>query len=71
MSGHMSIKLIPEGKNTFNGTNFPDWEMNLSIVLMYEKILYTIEIPLPSEAPVEEDSAHEAWKMHKSDAITA
>jgi len=60
MSGNMSIRSILEGKNTFNGTNFPDWEMNLRIVLMHEKILYTIEIPLPFEPLVEEDVAHES-----------
>ena len=38
---------------------------------MHEKIRYTIKIPLPSEPPVEEDAAHEAWKTHKSDAIIA
>ena len=65
------IRSILEGKNTFNGTNFPDWEMNLRIVLMHEKILYTIEIPLPSEPLDEAEAAHEAWKTHKSDAITA
>jgi len=71
MSGNVSIKSILDGNNTFNGTNFLDWEMNVRIVLTHEKILYTIETPLPPEPSLEDAVAHEAWKTHKGDMITA
>ncbi|XP_052198287.1 uncharacterized protein LOC127805574 [Diospyros lotus] len=45
--------------------------MNVRIVLTHEKILYTIETPLPPEPSLEDAVAHEAWKTHKGDMITA
>ena len=71
MSGNVSIRSILEGNNTFNRTNFLDWEINLRIVLTHEKILYTIEIPLPLDPPLKDAVAHEARRTHKGDMIPA
>ena len=71
MSENVSIRSILEGNNTFNEINFLNWEMNLRIVLSYEKILYIIERPLSPEPPLEDAIAHEAWRRHKDDVITA
>ena len=60
MSGNVLIRSILEGNNTFNGTNFYDWEIILRIVLTYDKILYTIERSLLAKPLVEEIVAHKA-----------
>ena len=42
MTGKGSVRDIIMGENIFNGLNFPDWDMNLRIVLGAEKLLYSI-----------------------------
>ena len=71
MAGKLSIRDILAGENMFNGTNFSDWEMNLRIVLMHEKLLYTIEKSIRPEPPVFDKVEWELWKTHKEDNFTA
>ena len=59
------------GENVFNGVNFPDWEMNLKIVLGAEKLLYLIERPLGPEPGIEQPVEHELWRTQHDDGFIA
>ena len=54
-------------ENVFDCSNFPDWEMDLKIVLRAAKLLYVIEKPLGPEPEVEQIVEHELWKTHYDD----
>ena len=54
MAGHVSIRFIIEGDNVYDGTNFPDWDMNVRIVLCHERLLYVLDSPIPNE-PSQDD----------------
>ena len=71
MAGKISVRDIIIGENVFNGVNFPDWEMNLRIVLGAEKLLYLIERPLGPESGLEQLVERELWKTHHDDNFTA
>ncbi len=71
MTGKLSIRDILAGENMFDGTNFPDWEMNLRIVLGHEKVLYTIEKPIGPEPPQTDADKWKLWKTHQDDNFTA
>ena len=61
------------GDNVFNGTKFRDWDMNLRIIMGYEKLLYTIERPLGPKPGPEQllELEIELWKTHSGDNSTA
>ena len=71
MAGKISVRDIIMGENVFNGTNFPDWEMNLRIVLGAEKLLYLIEGPLGPEPGPEQPVERELWRTQRDDGFTA
>ena len=69
MSGNISLRTILEGNNVFNGTNFPDWDVNLKIVLGQEKLLYVLDSPVPEEPPRSDTVAWDSWRKHHDDNI--
>ena len=69
MTGKGNIRDIIMGDNVFKGTNFADWEMNLKIVLGAERLLYTIQRPLPPKPT--EPLELELWKTHSDDCDQA
>ena len=71
MTGKISISDIIMGDNVFNGANFPDWEMNLRIVLGAEKLLYLIKRPLGPEPGIEQPVERELWRTQRDDGFTA
>ena len=71
MAGKISVRDIIIGENVFNNTNFPDWEMNLRIVLGAEKLLYVIEKPIWPDPGLEQPVERELWKTHCDDNFTA
>ena len=71
MARKISVRDIIMGENIFKGKNFPDWEMNLRIVLGAEKLFYVIERPLEPEPGLEQPVEHEIWKTHHDDNFTA
>ena len=63
MAGKIEVRDIIMGDNVFNGSNFPDWDMNLRIVLGAKKLLYTIEKPLVPKSGVEQPVELDLWKL--------
>ena len=70
MTGKNSVHDIIIGENVFNGTNFSDCEMNLSIVLGSERLLYTIERPLGPKPGSDPNVELQLWKTHSDDNMT-
>ena len=71
MTGKPSVRHILEGQGAFDGTNFPDWEMNIRIVLGHEHILYVLDRELAPKPPREDTVAWQAWSKHHDDSIEA
>ena len=69
MASKGNVRDIIMGDNVFKGTNFADWEMNLKIVLGAQRLLYTIQTPLPPRPT--EPLELELWKTHSEDCDTA
>ena len=67
MAGKINVRDIVMGENVFNGEKFPDWDINLRIVLGAEKLLYTIERPLRPKPRIEELVELELWKTRSDD----
>ena len=58
------------GENVFKAINFTDWEMNLRIILVAERLLYTIQRPLGPKPKPDELLELELWKTHSDDCDT-
>ena len=71
MAGKLSVRDIIMGENVFNGRNFPDWEMNLMIVLGAERLLYVLDTPIGPDPGAECPVERELWKTHRDDNFTA
>ena len=71
MAGRLSIRFIIEGNNVFDGTNFPDWDMNVRIVLRHERLSYVLDSPIPNEPPRDNIVAWNSWRKHHDDNIQA
>ena len=54
MAGRLSIRFIIEGDNVFDGTNFPDWDMNVRIVLRHKRLSYVLDSLILNE-PLRDD----------------
>jgi len=69
MSGNISISSFIGGNNSYDGTNFPEWDKNLRIVLGQEKLLYVLESEVPQEPPRDDIVAWKSWSNHHNDSI--
>ena len=69
MSGNISISSFIEGNNHYDGTNFPEWDKNLRIVLGQEKLLYVLDSEVPQEPPQDDIVAWRSWSNHHNDSI--
>lgn len=71
MTRKNSVCDIIMGDNVFNETYFPDWELNLRIVLGSERLLYTIERPLGPKLSSDQLLELDLCKTYSDDNATS
>ncbi|VFQ60818.1 unnamed protein product [Cuscuta campestris] len=66
-TNNLALRSILD-KDKLNGTNFVDWQRNLSIVLRMDEKEYVLEKPIPPAPPANAPKAvKEAYKKHHED----
>ena len=68
-TNNLSLHSILE-KDKLTGTNFLDWELNLTIVLRHERKLYVLEEPLGETLPANATATvRNAYQKHSNDLV--